>query len=83
MNAVRDIVQKNEFAALVGIDWADQKHDICLLDTTTGRREAAVVEHTPEAIDDWVAQLRCRFFGVVRWPFAWNSPAGSSCLCPV
>ncbi len=24
------------YAALMGIDWADTKHDICLIDLTTG-----------------------------------------------
>jgi len=54
---------QGEFAALVGIDWADQKHDVCLLDPGTGRRGTAVLEHTPEAIDEWVAKLRDRFAG--------------------
>jgi transposase len=49
------------FAALVGIDWADRKHDICLLDLGTGKRESLVLPHTPEAIDDWACQLRQRF----------------------
>src|SRR5262245_24226485 len=49
------------FAALVGIDWADRKHDVCLLDLGTGRREHLVLPHTPEAIDDWASQLRRRF----------------------
>ena len=51
------------FAALVGIDWADRKHDVCLLDLDTGRREHLVLAHTPEAIDDWACQLRSRFGG--------------------
>jgi hypothetical protein len=25
-----------EYAAFLGIDWADKKHDVCLSDTTTG-----------------------------------------------
>ena len=42
-----------EFAALVGIDWADRKHDICLQVADTGEREFSVLEHGPEAIDEW------------------------------
>jgi transposase len=52
-----------EFAALVGIDWADQKHDLCLLDLATGQQQHLVLPHTPEAIDDWAAELRQRFGG--------------------
>jgi transposase len=52
-----------EFAALVGIDWADQKHDVCLLDLTTQEPQHFVLSHTAEAIDDWAAELRQRFGG--------------------
>jgi transposase len=52
-----------EFAALIGLDWADQKHDVCLLNLTTGQQEQAVLKHTPEAIDDWAVELRRRFDG--------------------
>jgi transposase len=49
------------FAALVGIDWADRKHDICLHVADTGEREFSVLEHGPEAIDEWANALRVRF----------------------
>jgi hypothetical protein len=52
-----------EFAALVGLDWADQKHDICLLDLRTSLQEQTVLKHSPEAIDDWAPELRRRFHG--------------------
>jgi len=52
-----------EFAALIGLDWADQKHDVCLLNLTTGQQEQAVLKHTPETIDDWAVELRRRFDG--------------------
>src|SRR5215467_7424584 len=51
------------FAAFVGIDWADAKHDICLQVTGTAKRECFQLEHTPEAIDAWVTTLRTRFSG--------------------
>jgi transposase len=54
---------QEEFAAFVGLDWADAKHDICLQATGTERREFGIVEHTPEAIDVWVHTLRTRFNG--------------------
>jgi len=49
------------FAAFVGIDWADAKHDICLQAAGTAKRECFQLEHTPEAIDAWVTTLRTRF----------------------
>jgi transposase len=51
------------FAAFIGIDWADAKHDICLQAAGTAKRECFQLEHTPEAIDAWVTTLRTRFNG--------------------
>lgn len=53
----------NEFAAFVGIDWADRKHDLCLQVAHTDTREFAVLAHRPDAIDQWAASLRRRFQG--------------------
>jgi transposase len=50
-----------EFAAFVGIDWADKKHDICLQVAGSSQREFLVLEHRPEAIDAWANDLRSRF----------------------
>jgi transposase len=54
---------QEEFAALVGLDWADATHDVCLQATGTARREFLSFEHRPEAIDAWVQTLRTRFHG--------------------
>jgi transposase len=51
------------FAAFVGIDWADAKHDVCLQAAGSTKRECFQLEHTPEAIDAWVTTLRTRFNG--------------------
>ena len=52
-----------QFAAFVGIDWADRKHDLCLQVAHTDTREFAVLAHRPDAIDQWAASLRRRFQG--------------------
>ncbi len=52
-----------EFAAFVGLDWADVKHDVCLQAAGSEHREHFSLEHTPEAIDAWVCSLRQRFEG--------------------
>lgn len=59
MNPKPDI----EFAAFIGIDWADAKHDICLQAANSEDREFAVVPHRPAAIDAWAGALRLRFHG--------------------
>src|SRR4051812_46039527 len=52
-----------EYAALLGIDWADKKHDLCLIETASGRREASVLPHSPQEIDEWATDLRARYGG--------------------
>src|SRR2546428_2683378 len=51
------------FAAFVGLDWADAKHDICLQVAGSTHREFLHLEHRPEVIDAWVCTLRTRFNG--------------------
>jgi hypothetical protein len=34
----------------LGIDWADKKHDLCLVDAANGRQSKQVLAHTPQAI---------------------------------
>jgi transposase len=53
----------SDFAAVIGIDWADTKHDLCLVPSATGLKEFSVLEHTPAAIAAWAAALRERFGG--------------------
>lgn len=52
-----------DFAALLGIDWSDKKHDVCLIETVTGQREASILPHSPQAIAEWASALRARFGG--------------------
>jgi transposase len=66
MAEVRSVPQEPQFAAFVGIDWADQKHVWCLRAAGSQRRESGELEHTPEAVETWVGQLCQRFaFGPI------------------
>ena len=51
------------FAAFVGIDWADEAHAVVLLSAGCNTKEHTTVDHTPEALSDWVAGLHQRFAG--------------------
>jgi transposase len=51
----------NTFAAFVGIDWADRKHDFCLWDKEAGTPEFGRVEHRPALLHEWIASLRTRY----------------------
>ncbi len=50
-----------QYAAWLAIDWADRKHDVRLLDARTGKTETFEIEHSPEALADFVSALRRRF----------------------
>jgi transposase len=52
-----------EFAAFVAIDWADQKHAWALQVPGSSDREIGTIDHTPEAVNVWAAELRLRFAG--------------------
>lgn len=47
--------------AWIGLDWADQEHHVCLQAVGSARVETAVVAQRPEALQEWVRQLRARF----------------------
>ena len=51
----------NQYAVLIGLDWADKKHDVCLLPSDTRQLEYDQFAHTPKAIEHWVLSLHQRF----------------------
>lgn len=56
-----------EYATYVGWDWADKKHDLCLVDAGNGKKEFSLLKHTPQALDEWATSLRC--------PYCFSSPS--------
>ena len=55
----------SQYTAVIGIDWADKKHDVCVQDMATGRRRASQVRHRAEDIDEWARSLHRRFGGPI------------------
>jgi len=53
--------EKDDFAALIGLDWADKKHVWALLPAGGRSIEHGEIESSPEAVDGWIAQLTTRF----------------------
>ena len=47
----------------IGLDWADAHHDVSLLPAGSEAVERRRIPHTPEALHDWIAELRQRFGG--------------------
>ena len=46
----------SQCTAIIGIDWADAKHDICVQATGSDAREVSRIAHKVDKIDEW-AQL--------------------------
>lgn len=53
----------SQYAALIGIDWSDDKHALCLYDSATQQYERRELSSTPEAVEGWLRELRERFGG--------------------
>ena len=54
---------QEQFAAFVGIDWANAPHDVCLQAVGPHTRECSRLDHKPEVIDAWAHRLQARFAG--------------------
>jgi transposase len=63
MNPFSVSPEPSPMAAWVGLDWADQQHVICLYEVDTGQSTVSRLEQKPEALQDWLSQLRQRFGG--------------------
>jgi hypothetical protein len=53
------------FAAYVGVDWADTKHDICLQAAGDPRCEFSCVSYQVARSDEWAKTLHERFDGLI------------------
>jgi len=58
-------ISDQRFAAYVGIDWADTKHDVCLQAADDNKREFSCVPHQVACIDEWAKGLHQRFDGMI------------------
>jgi len=62
MSTLTSTAPTTEFAARVGIDWADQKH-VWAMRTADGKLQRGELDHTPEAVQAWAAKLEQDFGG--------------------
>ena len=46
---------------ILGLDRSDQKADLCFIETRTGARRSVVIDTAPEALWEWLAQLRQQY----------------------
>jgi transposase len=62
MSDLNQATIQTEFAAHIGIDWADQKH-FWTMRTADGKTQRGELDNTPEAVQVWAAELEQRFGG--------------------
>jgi len=46
------------FDLVIGLDRSDKKADLCLITTATGQRRSAIIDTAPEALWEWLLELR-------------------------
>ena len=51
----------NDFAALIGIDWADKKHDVCETKVDSLKYVYSVISSNPKAINQWALEVKNRY----------------------
>jgi len=51
------------YALFIAIDWADDHHDVCVLDPATQQRTHPTLAHDPTALHAWLADLHRQFPG--------------------
>jgi len=50
--------QNHPFDRVIGLDRSDRKADLYSIDTRTGQVHKQTLDTAPEALHDWLAQLR-------------------------
>lgn len=60
---MKEQCRPSDFVALVGIDWADRKHDLCVIGQGSDKPVFSVIEASPRAISEWANSLKISYPG--------------------
>jgi transposase len=55
----------SQFTTIIGMDWADKKHDVCVQATETRQRKSYQIQHKADKIDEWARSLYRRYGGPI------------------
>ena len=72
MSDTEVILQEPQFAAFVGIDWADRKHVWSLQVAGSRQRESGEVEHKPETVEAWVGAIYANGSAIAPLRWLWS-----------
>ena len=54
-----------QFTAIIGMDWADKQHDVCVQAGTSGQRQSYPVAHKTDKLDAWARSLYRQYGGPI------------------
>ncbi len=55
----------SQFTAIIGMDWADKKHDVCVQATASKQRKTYQIQHKADKIDEWARSLYRHYGGPI------------------
>jgi len=55
--------RSEKIVAWVGIDWADESHQVCEYEVENSTKQNYAIQHSAESVQEWVNQLRIRYQG--------------------
>ncbi|MDX2368304.1 MAG: IS110-like element ISCps5 family transposase [Colwellia sp.] len=53
------------YSVYVGIDWANDKHDLCIQQANSDIRKFKVIKHSANTINDWIISLHKQYKGQI------------------
>ena len=56
-------MELSDFTAVIGIDWADKKHDVCVQAMGSDKRQFSIIPHQVDKIDEWAQSMYMRHGG--------------------
>jgi hypothetical protein len=49
------------YSVYVGIDWANDKHDLCIQQANSDTRRFKIIKHSAKTINDWIKSLHKQY----------------------
>ena len=56
-------MELSDFTAVIGIDWADKKHDVCVQAMGSDKLQFSIIPHQVNKIDEWAQSMYMRHGG--------------------
>lgn len=54
-----------KYSVYIGIDWANDKHDVCVQVANVSKRNFKVIKHSANEINDWITSIHKQYKGQI------------------